>query len=109
MDTNTKQFDRLNKRLDAIVANMATKEDLKGLAVKENLKGLATKGELDNIKTFLRKELPTKREMEEGFAGLPSKADFNLLQTSVDAYAKQSKDYYQEVTVLVAKVNRMEN
>jgi hypothetical protein len=40
---------------------------------------------------------------------LASKEDIKKLQISLDTYAKQSKDYYQEVTVLVAKVSRMEN
>jgi hypothetical protein len=39
---------------------------------------------------------------------LASKEGVRNLQVSLDAYAKQSKDYYQEVTVLIAKVNRME-
>lgn len=105
MDKDTKQqFEKINKHL----SRLATKEELKSLATKEDLKGLATKEELNSIKTFLYKEMPTKREMEERFTELPTKKDFNLLQMSVDAYAKQSKDYYQEVTVLVAKVSRME-
>ncbi len=48
----------------------------------------------------------TKQEL---FDKLASKEDLNMLKNSVDAYAKQSKDMYQEVTVLVAKVSRMEN
>jgi hypothetical protein len=50
---------------------------------------------VDELKTDLKNELA-------------SKSDVNNIQISLDGYAKQSKDYYQEVTVLIAKVNRME-
>ncbi len=60
----------------------------------------------EDIKKLIEAEkevFPTKTDFEE------LRTDFRSLQTSVDAYAKQAKDYYQEVTVLMAKVNRMEN
>ena len=47
----------------------------------------------------------TKREI---LAQVANKSDITKLQNSIDAYAKQTKDYYQEVTVVVAKVSRME-
>ena len=47
----------------------------------------------------------TKKEI---LAQVASKKDIKKLQDSVDAYAKQTRDYYQEVTIVVAKVNRME-
>lgn len=36
------------------------------------------------------------------------RADFSSLQSSVDSYAKRADTYYQEVMVLVSKVERME-
>ena len=81
MDKETKkQFELLNKRL----GGMPTKEDLKSFATKEDLKGLTTKDELGKIKTFLYKEMPTKEEMDKRFETMPTKENFNLLQTSVD-------------------------
>ena len=47
----------------------------------------------------------TKKEI---LAQVADKEDIKKLQDSMDAYAKQTKDYYQEVTVVVAKVSRME-
>ncbi len=47
----------------------------------------------------------TKKEI---LAAVATKDDIKKLQDSVDSYAKQTKDYYQEVTVVIAKVNRME-
>lgn len=41
-------------------------------------------------------------------AQVATKDDIKLLQNSMDVFAKQTKDYYQEVTVMVAKVSRME-
>jgi hypothetical protein len=70
------------------------------------------KKEITELKNFLYEHMPTKEEMQSGFNALrkelASKKDLDLLRNAVDAYAKQSKDYYQEVTVLVAKVQRME-
>lgn len=51
----------------------------------------------------------TKKEIiSEILSQTASKGDVNNLRTSLDGYAKQTKDYYQEVTVVVAKVNRIE-
>ncbi len=47
----------------------------------------------------------TKKEI---LSQVSNKSDIKKLQNSLDAYAKQTKDYYQEVTVVVAKVSRME-
>ena len=64
---------------------------------------------IDNLEKFLRVNMVTKQE----FQGLSERVDgiqesIQTLTTAVDAYAKQSKDYYQEVTVVIAKVNRIE-
>ena len=111
MDKDTKkQFEKLSKQITGVKQDLQTqmtglKQDLHKeiTGVKQDLQTQMT-----GVKAFLYKEMPTKKEMGESFLELPTKQDLNLLQTSVDAYAKQSKDYYQEVTVLVAKVNRME-
>lgn len=47
----------------------------------------------------------TKKEI---LAQVATKESIKKLQDSVDVYAKQTKDYYQEVTIVIAKVNRME-
>lgn len=43
-------------------------------------------------------------KVEEDFKEL--KDNFNLLQTSVDAYAVKADKYFQEMTMLSEKVNR---
>lgn len=50
------------------------------------------------------KEVFTTKEDFEMMRG-----DFVALQTSVDSYAKRADTYYQEVVVLVHKVQRMED
>lgn len=45
---------------------------------------------------------------KEILAQVAGKKELANLQNSLDAYAKQTKDYYQEVTVVIAKANRME-
>ena len=105
-----KEFGKLSKQISSV------KQDLQKeiLGVKQGLQSQITgvkqdlQSQITGVKSFLYKEIPTKQEMEDRFTKLPTKQDFNILQTSVDAYAKQSKDYYQEVTVVVAKVNRIE-
>lgn len=52
---------------------------------------------LETLLTFIRKNMPTKLEMEEMEKRMAGKEDINKILTAVDAYAKQSKDYYQEV------------
>ena len=51
----------------------------------------------------------TKKDtIEEILSQTASKKDIARLEKAVDAYAKQTKDFYQEVTVVIAKVSRME-
>lgn len=49
-----------------------------------------------------REEMVTKTMFEE------LKADFNDLQTSVDAYLKKADNYFQEMLMLAHKVDRHE-
>jgi len=48
----------------------------------------------------------TKDEIKEMISPLSTKADFNDLQTSVDAYAVKADKYFQEMTMLTNKVDR---
>lgn len=67
------------------------------------------KREFDRLHSFLRENMVTRLEFGELSEKVEKiQVDVNTLKTSVDAYAKQSKDYYQEVTVAVGRVNRME-
>jgi len=52
------------------------------------------------------KVFPTKVAMDNRFDEMEKQ--FSDLQTSVDAYAKQSNEYFQEMVMLSHKVNRME-
>jgi archaellum component FlaC len=116
-----KEFGKLSKQISSVKQDLqkeilGVKQGLQSqiTGVKQDLQSQITgvkqdlQSQITGVKSFLYKEIPTKQEMEDRFTKLPTKQDFNILQTSVDAYAKQSKDYYQEVTVVVAKVNRIE-
>jgi len=48
----------------------------------------------------------TKDEIKEMISPLSTKANFNDLQTSVDAYAVKADKYFQEMTMLTSKVDR---
>ena len=74
----------------------------------QQLKGLATKTDFENLKTFIQQNVALKNDLQELKTELPSKENFSQLQTSVDGLAKLTKDYYEEVTVLRGKVERME-
>jgi uncharacterized protein YigA (DUF484 family) len=69
----------------------------------QNIKDLSTK--LDNMTTFLQKNMVTKQELAELKDELPSKADFDQLQTSVDGIAKDFQDNYQELKVVGERAN----
>jgi len=62
--------------------------------------------DIEKIIKAMENIFPTKVEMDKRFDNMESK--FSDLQTSVDAYAKQSNDYFQEMVMLSHKVNRME-
>lgn len=74
----------------------------------QQLKGLATKADFDNLKTFIEQNVALKDNIQDLKMELPSKEDFSQLQTSVEGLAKLTKDYYEEVTILRGKVERME-
>lgn len=109
MDIETKEeFNKVNERLNSIenrldgfatkadLNNFATKDDLKSFATKEDLKRLATKDDLNNF--------VTKDDLKAALQELPTRADFNKLQQSVDGLAKISLDYFQETKIIHAKV-----
>lgn len=63
---------------------------------------------LDNLITFLRQNMVTKEELAELKSELPTKADFNQLQTSVDGIARHYSTMSQELTVIGERTSRME-
>jgi hypothetical protein len=66
----------------------------------------------DTLMDFLRQHVPTKEELSQELTKLreevATKEELRLLTNSIDAYAKIAKDYYQEVTIMGARVSRME-
>jgi len=64
---------------------------------------------VDNLTTFLQKNMVTKRELEDLKVELPSRAEFNQLQISVDGIAKQFKDRNEERVVGAERSTRMES
>lgn len=67
---------------------------------------------LDSLMDFLREHVPTKEEFGQELTKLreevATKEELRILTNSIDAYAKIAKDYFQEVTVMGARVSRME-
>jgi hypothetical protein len=66
------------------------------------------KNEFTALRDFLQENMVTKLELEELRAELPTRADFNQLQMSVDGVAKQFQDQKQEQIVGAARTSRME-
>lgn len=66
----------------------------------------------DTLMDFLRQHVPTKEELNQEFDKLRSevatKEELRILTTSIDAYAKIAKVYFQDVTIMGARVSRME-
>jgi predicted nucleic acid-binding Zn-ribbon protein len=59
--------------------------------------------------TFKEMEIfTTKDDLKGAVVNLVTKDDFNNLQTSVDAYTQKADTYFQEMTMLTHKVNRLE-
>jgi hypothetical protein len=67
-----------------------------------------TKNEFKSLRDFLGKNMLTKQELEELRRDLPTRAEFNQLQISVDGIAKQFQDQRQEQIVGTARAARME-
>jgi predicted nuclease with TOPRIM domain len=89
MDQDTKtEFSRVNDRLD----NLSDR--------------------VDHLIDFLHKNMVTREELkqtiEELRAEVATKEELRVLARSVDAFVKLSKDYYQELTIMSARVNRIE-
>lgn len=47
-------------------------------------------------------------DVKEVKSKMATKADFNDLQTSVDAYAKKADTYFQEMVMLAHKVDKLD-
>lgn len=86
--------------MDEKFQQTATKEELSKLATQENLDKVAAK-------------LVTYQEFDKRIGGIEKdftelKESFNILQTSIDGYAKKSDGYFQEMLALSLKVDRHE-
>lgn len=91
---------------DEQLKNIATKDDLKSLATKKELNKI--KSDVADLKTFVRKNMVTKEELDDLREELPTRADFNKLQQSVDGIAKQFQEQKQEQIVGESRSKRME-
>ncbi len=60
----------------------------------------------DGLISAMEKVFPTEIKMNKKFDKIEE--SFSDLQTSVDAYAKQSNDYFQEMVVLNNNYHRLE-
>lgn len=68
------QFEKMDKRFDAIIQNMVTKTELQEIRLE-----------------------------------LADKKDIDRVLTAVDAIAKRSKDYDENVTIALSKLERIEH
>lgn len=101
---------------DQQLRNVATKDDLKNFATKDDLKNLATKNELGEIKSdiadlknFVQTNMVTKQELDYRLGELPTRADFNKLQTAVDGLAKKFHDEDDERAANYDRLSRVED
>ena len=67
-----------------------------------------TNASINNLFDFLHNNMITKDEVEQRISDLPTKADFNQLQISVDGIAKQFNDHNQERVIGAHRSTRME-
>jgi hypothetical protein len=91
---------------DQQLRNLATKDDLKNLATKSELNEI--NNDVTDLKKFVQTNMVTKQELDDLREELPTRADFNKLQESVDGIAKQFLDQKQEQTVGGFRTSRME-
>jgi len=72
-----------------------------------------TKNEFKSLRDFLRENMVTKQELTQQIDQLRSevvtKEDLRALTTIIDGLAKLVKDFYQEVTIMTARMTRMED
>lgn len=68
-----------------------------------------TKERFDNLSRFLNDNMFTKADAEAMRAELADKEDISKLLQSMDAAAKWSNDYNENVTIAMAKLERMEH
>lgn len=60
----------------------------------------------DRLDIILKEIFSLEKRMDVGFGDLHT--NFNQLQKSVDNYAKKADTYFQEMTMLAHKVDRLE-
>lgn len=65
-------------------------------------------GKIDERFNNLFEVFATKEDLKEAVKNLSTKEDFNNLMVSIDAYAKKSDKYFQEMLMLATKVDRHE-
>jgi hypothetical protein len=63
----------------------------------------------DTLTTFLQRNMMTKAELQDMRSELADKKDIDRVLTAVDAIAKRSKDYDENVTVALSKLERIEH
>lgn len=88
-------LDAVDKKLQKTESNIDKKLQKTEARINEKF------GKLPEI-FATREEVATKDDIED------LKKDFNNLQTAVDSYAKKSDAYFQEMLLLVNKVDRQE-
>lgn len=68
-----------------------------------------TKDHFEDLSRFLSENMFTKADAEVMRAELADKEDISKLLQSLDATAKWSKDYNENVTIAMAKLERIEH
>ena len=62
----------------------------------------------DSLTTFLQQHMLTKAELQEMRSELADKKDIDRVLTAVDAIAKRSKDYDENVIIALSRLDRIE-
>ena len=104
MSLAEQNFNDLLEIVTFIKDNAATKEDIFGL--KGDVSGL--KSDVSGLKSNITDLTMKVITIEEKIDALPTREEYNVLQTAVDGYAKKADAYFQEMVMLSSKVNRLE-
>lgn len=94
----------VDEKLNYILENMATKDDLKGTAKKEDLTGMATKNDLDYLESSLLSEIDLVQEKANTHFTKIEKR-LGILESTVNTIKIESST----VSLLLKKVTIMED
>lgn len=110
----TKEIKELHKKIDGMIAVMATKDDLKGFATKDDLKNFltkedgkafATKDDIGRLTSAIIKNSDDFKWIKESMA---TKKELDLFLNRIDDYAIEIRNYGRKALVYDHRFNELE-